>query len=306
MRVLIVASGNSSSIAPFISDLERLYDENQIEFDYFLIKGRGVIGYLSNLIRLRSTLNGTHYDLVHAHYGLSGLLACLQRKTPTVTTFHGSDINDWMIRPFSWMAYLGSSQSIFVSERLKQKLGVKHGCIIPCGVDERVFKPIDPKVARDILNVPQDQRVVLFSSSFSRPVKNASLAKKACSLVNREVLLKELVNFNREEVMLWMNAADICLLTSFQEGSPQFIKESLMCGTPVLSTDVGDVKSVLEGTEGCYIVPFDPEEIAKKLDLILDSPRVKVKTAKSFSLESVFSQILEVYNGIIHDDSLEQ
>ena len=68
-----------------------------------------------------------------------------------------------------------------------------------------------------------------------------------------------------------MNEADLALLTSFTEGSPQFIKEALACGTPIVSTDVGDVKEQLYGVPNSIITSFDPVEISRAIEKILNS-----------------------------------
>ncbi len=54
-----------------------------------------------------------------------------------------------------------------------------------------------------------------------------------------------------------MNAADVMLLTSMSEGSPNVIKEALACNCPIVTTDVGDVHERLDGVEGCYVIPAD-------------------------------------------------
>lgn len=60
-------------------------------------------------------------DLIHAHYGLSGLLANLQRKVPVVTTFHGSDIHDINDLKYSKWAHRLSLDSIFVEKNMRER-----------------------------------------------------------------------------------------------------------------------------------------------------------------------------------------
>jgi teichuronic acid biosynthesis glycosyltransferase TuaC len=62
-----------------------------------------------------------------------------------------------------------------------------------------------------------------------------------------------------------MNGCDAALLTSFSEGSSQFIKEAMACNCPVVSTDVGNVKWLIGETEGCYITTFETTDVAAKL-----------------------------------------
>lgn len=65
---------------------------------------------------------------------------------------------------------------------------------------------------------------------------------------------------------LLMCAADCLLLTSKTEGSPQVVKEAMMCGCPIVSVDVGDVSERVSGVEGCYVVESrTPQDLADKL-----------------------------------------
>ena len=82
-------------------------------------------------------------DIIHAHYGFSGLLAAINRKVPVVVTFHGSDINLKSSRIFSKLAIKLAKSFIFVSFDIAKKAGVRQPVIIPCGVNLEIFKPID-------------------------------------------------------------------------------------------------------------------------------------------------------------------
>ena len=68
------------------------------------------------------------------------------------------------------------------------------------------------------------------------------------------------------------------ILTSFSEGSPQIIKESMACNCPIVSTDVGDVRDVIGETEGCYICSYDPKDVADKIKLALTYSEEKGRT----------------------------
>ena len=105
---------------------------------------------------------------------------------------------------------------------------------------------------------------MLFSGSFTNEVKNPTLAQQAMENI-ADAEFVELRGYSREEVNLLMNAADCLLMTSHREGSPQVIKEAMACGTPIVSVDVGDVKEVISGTEGCYIAERNPDDIANKI-----------------------------------------
>ena len=107
MKILVVCSGNAENFSlekdqAFIYDqiksIENLYKD--IEFEVFALKGRGMWGYLYQLKKLKQIIRDFQPDIVHAHGGHVGLLCTMQRKVPVIVTFHGSDINFFLIDVF--------------------------------------------------------------------------------------------------------------------------------------------------------------------------------------------------------------
>ena len=121
MKVLIVCSKNSGKVAPFITEQAESLRKSGIEVEYFTIVGKGIEGYLKNYKLLQQAIKNIHPDIIHAHYGLSGLLANLQRRIPVVTTYHGSDINEPKVYPFSRLCMILSKKNIFVIDTLKSR-----------------------------------------------------------------------------------------------------------------------------------------------------------------------------------------
>lgn len=274
----------------------------EVEIDFFQIKGKGPLGYLKNLKLLNAKINETSYQLINAHYGLSGLLANLQRKLPVVTTLHGSDIHSKYVKPFSLLAKRLSKKSIFVSKYMAELAGERSPLVIPCGVDFDVFYPIDRDEARRSLNLDPNRKYVLFSSAFNKAVKNYSLAKEAMSLLKtKEVELLELKGYTREQVALLLNAVDVALLTSHSEGSPQFVKEAMACNCPVVSVNVGDVKDIIEDTPGCYLCNHDAKQIADSIDNALNKQRRTNGREKVAHLRSniIAKRVREVYESAL-------
>ncbi len=302
MKILFVCSKNSGGISPFVSEQADALIKAGIQVDIFTIIGKGLPGYLRNFKKLKKTIRDFQPDVVHAHYGLTGLLANLQRKVPVVTTFHGCDINRFSLRLFSYMPLLFSAFNIFVSaaQVKKVKCVARKHHVIPCGVDFNVFKPVDKTDARMQLGWDADKKYVLFSSSFDRPEKNAQLAQNAISLMP-EVELVELKGFSRAEVVLAMNASDAGLLTSFREGSPMFIKEMIACKRPLVSTNVGDVEEQLSGLKGCFIVPFDKYAVVQALKEAIAFDSVEVDVAKYQQIDNQFvaKELVRIYSEII-------
>lgn len=267
MKVLIVASHNSGRFVPFIVEQAGALKSVGCEVEYFGLKGKGVKGYLANLSALKKKIKEFCPDVIHAHYGLSGLFANLQRKVPVVTTYHGSDINDSKVLPFSKCAVRLSAWNVFVSRKTMEKASPKQRySLVPCGIDFTDLQLTPMLEARKRMRLRENTRYVLFAGAFDNQVKNAALAKVSVAGLGGETELVELKGYNRDEVTLLMCACDAFLLTSFSEGSPQVIKEAMACGCPIVSVDVGDVKERVEGVEGCFVASsFDAKELTELL-----------------------------------------
>ena len=117
MKLLVVASDKGGHFVPFIEEQITALEALGVQIIRYGITGKGIIGYLRCLPALRRLIRMERPDIVHAHYGLSGLLANLQRMVPVITTYHGSDINKPSIRRFSKIAMRLSAHNIFVSQR---------------------------------------------------------------------------------------------------------------------------------------------------------------------------------------------
>ena len=241
MRILVVASFNKGRYAPFIVEQSETLKNAGCEVSFFGLQGKGVLGYLKNLSALKMKIKEEKPDVIHAHYGLSGLLANLQRRVPVVTTYHGSDINDKKVLLFSRQAMRFSAWNIFVSRKTMQIVKPKRKySLLPCGIDLTDLQLTERQQAKQQMHLDADKKYILFAGAFDNAVKNATLAKESVAL-------------SREQVTLLMCAVDAFFMTSLNEGSPQVIKEALACGCPIVSVDVGDVKERIEGVEGCYV-----------------------------------------------------
>lgn len=305
MKILIVANHNKGSFVPFIIEQVNALKQLGVEVEYFGVHGKGILGYLSNLSSLKAKIDEYHPDLIHAHYGLSGLLANLQRSVPVVTTYHGSDIHSkGRNLLFSRLSIRLSSYNIFVTEQLL-KQAAYHGCkqcALPCGIDTATIFPIERIEARKMLGWDSDGKYVLFAGAFDNAVKNYTLAKAAVAQM-KDIRLVEMRGFTREQVNHVMNAANCLLMTSHREGSPQVVKEAMACGTPVVSVDVGDVKDTTDGLEGYFITSYDANDIARALEQAFTfqgktNGRQRI-IERGLSNELVAKRILEIYNNVI-------
>ncbi len=302
MKILILCSKNSGRVVPFIVDQVKALQKLGVQCEYFTIEKKGIRGYLQSFVPLNRKIQEYKPDLIHAHFGISGVLANLQRIVPVITTYHGCDINKFNLRIIALFPLLFSKFNIFVSQNQADKVKVfrKKYAIIPCGINSDDFYPLSKIELRKKLNWDLTKKIILFSSDFSRLEKNAILAFQAIEMLPGYEL-KELKGYNREELRTLMNACDAGLLTSIREGSPMFVKEMMACGRPLVCTDVGDVRNQIENVKGCEIVDFTPSSVKKALERVIQVQEVKYPTnrLKANDNDVIAEKIRQIYILII-------
>ena len=290
-KILIIASDKGGNFSPFVEEQVDSLNTIGAEVVRYPHRAHGILNYIKEIWHIRQAVRYERPNVIHAHFGLTGLaatLAAIGLRIPVVITYHGCDINDAKIRPFSQFAMRLADWNIFVScqqminafgDENKAKKNSKW-CILPCGVNIDTF---------DHSNVNEEwfnqnflaKKYVLFAGSFDSVVKNSILAKQAVEVYNSNypdapLELLELRGYTRDEVVALMYKCNTLLLTSIREGSPQVVKEAMACGCPIVSVDVGDVKERLTGLDGCYVATSrTPEELAQLLEKSISFGRTK-------------------------------
>jgi len=272
MRVLFVSSGRRGKPGPIIISQGESLKKSAIEVDY-ITAGPGLRGYLSAIPSIRRAWKKGRYDLVHAHYSLSAFAASFAGRFPMAVSLMGSDV--FMSAPVRTLIRILSryrwNATIVKSARMKEKLRLPRAEVIPNGVDTTMFSPEPQMKARERLGIDPSRRVVLFGSSADRREKNPDLAEKAFALLDYPgAEMMYLSDLSHDEVPGYLNSADVLLLTSDWEGSPNVIKEAMACNCPFVSTDVGDVRWLSMGVKGCFITSSDPVDIAAGIRNALD------------------------------------
>ncbi len=307
MKVLFVSSGNKGAVSPIIKNQGDALADAGVEMDYFLIRGKGVRGYLRNIRPLKQYIKEHHYDAVHAHYSLTAFVASLAGIQLLVVSLMGSDVKasryyKFIIRIFArlfhWKTIIVKSKDMY------HDLGIKTAMIIPNGVNMNRFHPMDKKECQERLGWNERKKHILFPANATRPEKDYELAKAVVEhMANVEI--HSYNNTPNAETPYWYNAADVVLMTSKWEGSPNAIKEAMACGCPIVSVDVGDVQERLEGIDGCYVAKTrEPQEIA---GLVARAIRFKGRTTgRERIIESgldnrqIARRLIEIYKNVLH------
>jgi glycosyltransferase involved in cell wall biosynthesis len=226
--------------------------------------------------RARQLVRTGRFDMVHAHYGLSGAVALAQRSVPVVTTFHGSDTGGVAWQRIVSAAVARRTVPIFVNRAGAGLLWCRAGYVIPAGVDTNLFVPADRAVVRRDLGWSDDCRYILFPGSRRNRVKRPDLFAaviEALRAAGERIEPVYLEGLSRSQAAATIAAADVTLVTSDWEGSPVTVRESLACETPVVSVPVGDLEETLAGLPGCEIAGRDPAELAAAVRRALAAAR---------------------------------
>ncbi len=182
--------------------------------------------------------------------------------------------------------------------------------VVPCGVNMELFKPVDKAEARQKLGLT-DEKILLFVGRID-PLKGIDNLIKTLPLLknegkfklvvvggdenSREELegLKKLaadvdvmnsVDFRglvkQEQLPYFYSAADVCVVPSYYESFGLVPLESLACGTPVVATDVGDLKHIIKsGETGCIVSDNSPEKLAEAVTSVMQfSPDIESRLA---------------------------
>jgi teichuronic acid biosynthesis glycosyltransferase TuaC len=306
MKILFISSGNvHNGISPIVLSQGKSLENEGIEIEFFTIIGKGFRGYLRNVLRIRNHLRKNKYDLIHAHYWLSGIIASMTGARPLIVSLMGTEartgrLSRAIIRHFSRNVW---DHTIVKSSRIREELNLTKASILPNGVDFDRFKPVTREEARKITSIGNGT-FIIFASDPSRSEKNYSLAEEAVRRAGLEKDRLYIVNNKpHEQMSYFMNAGDVLLLTSFWEGSPNVIKEAMACGLPIVSTDVGDVREVIDDTEGCFITGYDPDEVADKLKCALQFGRRTTGREKIKHLDEkiIAKKLTGIYTNLLHD-----
>ena len=314
MRVLVVTNLQADADAPQrgrwvldqVEELERL----GVEMDVFSFPvGSGQ--YLPATRRLRSKLGNESYDLVHAHFGLAGIVATAAGAKPLVVTYPGTDVRHKFSGPLSRRLAARVALNAGVSRALFEPDGGRPGlpllpgrnAVLPCGPDLRRFTPMPRGEARKQLGLLPDEGFLFFPANPDRPEKRHDRAVELARACDARLITGG--HIDPEAMPLWLNAASVVLITSDYEGFGMAMLEALSCQVPVLSTPVGIAPFALGGLDGCLTKAFDVARWKPVADDHLGhlDPRVAgAPRAGAFSAERMAARVLAVYEEILSVD----
>jgi glycosyltransferase involved in cell wall biosynthesis len=299
LKILLVTNRFPSAAAPFsgtfVPPLRQALEALGTNVEWVIVERheRGPLAYFEAPRALRQCVRRFEPDVVHVLWG--GTLAAIAVEAidhvPVVVTFGGGDLDgSYFARSETAVEHLSrflavatsrhaaerASHVVLVSRSLLKHLpsGLSAPCsIAPAALDPALFAQLDQASCRKQLGWAPGLKHVLFLSSSLRPEKRFELAERATSILKRrghELCLHELRSVPHAEVPIWMNAADVALLTSRSEGSSRALREALACGRPTVSVAAGDAAEWLAPLERCRIAPSDASSIADAIEAVWD------------------------------------
>jgi glycosyltransferase involved in cell wall biosynthesis len=321
IRVFMITSewpsaGNPNAV-PFVVRQVNYLREAGVEVEVFSFRGaRNLLNYMRAWWRARIKLWQNTYDVIHAQWGQSGVLA-IPNWLPVIVTFRGGEVegivgdtgkytlSGYVLRIVSYWVAKYADELIIVSAHMRPFLPRRPIHVIPSGLDFDRLPIISQQEARKQLGLPLSKRLVLFvDSTVDSARKRYSLAEKVVSRLELELDAQLVVakGVPNAKIPIYMNACDALLFTSMYEGSPNVVKEALACNLPVVSVAVGDVSERLRGVECCSVCTDDrPETIARELDRILRLNRRANGRAAVRDLDErlLTNRIIDIYRSVL-------
>ncbi|HEX3013204.1 MAG TPA: glycosyltransferase [Methanobacterium sp.] len=282
------------------------------------------------------------FDFVHSHFTWSSgyVGAKLKEKygVPFVVTAHGYDIYDLPFKDDEWRSkieyVLNSADAIITVSNSNleyiKKLGVKTPVtVLPNGYREDLFYPSDTK-CRKSLGLPIDKKIIISVGNLEEVKGHKYLIEAMDSVVKirkdtvcfivgggeLEIRLKKQIKLAgleehvkliggkpHNEIPLWMNACDVFVLPSLNEGNPTVMFECLGCGKPFVGTKVGGIPEIIVSDDyGLLVEPGNSIDLAEKIDLALKNEWNFKKIREygtTFTWEKISLNICNIYSNLL-------
>lgn len=268
--------------------------------------------------------------------GEAGVRVSELTGAPCAVIIGGSDVlilPNSPARKQSVVNVLKNSDSVItISQGLSEVVkgfGVAEERVLPIyqGVDSDRFVPEDKSVARSWLGLDPDRPMILWVGRMVS-VKNLELLINACEIkANRgddfvlclagdgplrpqfekmvqDKGLEEIISFTgsvaHKDLVGWYQAAELTVLCSHSEGLPNVFRESLACGTPFVSTDVGSISEISDPSYAVLTEPGNVQELLDAIDSVLyGSYQQGALSASVRSWDDMAQEVLIVANDLM-------
>lgn len=281
------------------------------------------------------------FDLIHIHWafpeGYIGLLIKEKYNVPFILTVHGTDIHtnpnkSKKVKKLTLEALENADRVIFVSNKLLNdalSLGYsgKNAQVIYNGVDTKEFTILDKSMIKNKLKIRNkivgfigylnyikgaDRLPRIFNSiHIKHPnvtflmIGDGSLKRKIqneCKRMNLNVIFKGMVN--PEDVPYYLNAMDVMILPSRNEGFGEVVIEAHSCGIPVIAAYTGGIPEAIGNTdymviEGDSLEEKFAEKVVKILNMGIDKMQLRQRV-QMYDWDNTVHKEYELYNSLVN------
>ena len=280
------------------------------------------------------TQKNISYDLIHSHFAWSAGYVGHQLKQysnkPFVLTTHRYDIKELPYINSNWNRSITdvcrsadvlvtcSYKNVESTSKLNSSL---KPMVIPNGFNSKKFFKMDQKKARQYLKLPSQAKIIVSVASLDFRKGHHLLISAVAKLKNRmnlqlyiigsgkqkKQLLKQISDLdlsdnvhlvgevNHHDINRWMNAADISILPSQDEGNPTVMFESL-------ATDVGGISEVLTAETGLVFPTASVQTVmsamTKAFSISWDRAKI-ARIARQYRWDEIAKKYLELYKSVL-------
>lgn len=316
MRILHITTNYPTEEHPvfgiFVKEQVDSLRKQGLECDVFYCdgKGRGFWKYVTYVPKLWWKIARGHYDVLHFHHALSAIIGSMTfwpLFKKCVLSYQSVISNEW---GHSVYKFFNIFFNAFILKNPPGKYSSnKKVHYLPNGCNQDFFHPMDKAECRKSLGWDIDRKYIVFMDSNVkvRQVKRQDRFDETLDILRKKygydvegVIMRSV---RRDMVPCYFNAADLHLMCSDFEGSPNSVKECMCCNTPVVSTDVGNVKDMIGDIPGSAVSEdSSPEALAALCDEILRSDTPfngrDMFLAKGYGMDNVATRLKEIYDNL--------
>ncbi|MGK7874693.1 MAG: glycosyltransferase family 4 protein [Xenococcaceae cyanobacterium] len=214
-----------------------------------------------------------------------------------------------IVTPSSWLTEQ-------VKQSMLNRFSIHH---IPYGIDTEAYQPLDPEKCKSVLGIPTGRKVLMFVSvSLTDLRKGGNLL--LCTLDNlpkslkAETMLLTLGDGSEaitEKVgipalhlgyasgdrlkSIAYSAADLFIFPTRADNLPLVLQESMACGTPMVSFEVGGVPDLVRpGVTGYLAEPDNPQDLCDGIVQLLENETLRERLSQNCRAIAVEEYPLEL------------
>jgi glycosyltransferase involved in cell wall biosynthesis len=260
-------------------------------------------------------------------------------KCPNLSTYPAVKVDnthwEWLLK--KWIYQHSNLTIITPSQWLKKQaeqsiLKDKKIHCIPNGIPTDIFQPLDPKLCRTVLNLPRNKHIIAFAAqNLSDPRKGSDLFQQALQKipVSLKKDLQLLILGNQSERFLenidipttslgyvegdrlkaiFYSAADLFVCPTRADNLPLVLQESMACGTPMISFNIGGVPDLVRpGITGYLTQSEDAQDLCNGIIQLLEdhnlretmSHNCRAIACQEYSLELQVKRYINLYQTIL-------